>query len=167
MKRWGMIVLILSLALNLGFAASWVTQRGIARWQNTGRHPPWGRSGAPHFPGDARRGGARGDWAQRRTHWLEQRLHLDGERQRELGDSLRPLAPAWLQAREDLEEARKAFHEEMMQPLIDHDRALALSAKISRKQARLDSLTTEALVREARVLRPEERHRPGKWFPRR
>jgi len=91
---------------------------------------------------------------------------LDPAQRAALDDSLRPLEPELRAARRGLWAARRAFREEMMRPEVDRSEALRRSAEVSRWQARLDSLTTEALVREAHVLGPEMRRRPGKWIPR-
>jgi Spy/CpxP family protein refolding chaperone len=72
-----------------------------------------------------------------------------------------------MDTRHRLEEARKEFAEQLREPVPDRDSVLVKHEKISQLQPRLDSLVTEALLKEAQFLRPEERRKPGAWFPRR
>ncbi len=72
-----------------------------------------------------------------------------------------------IDTRQRLEEARRDFAQELREPVPNRDSVLVAHEKISQLQTRLDSLVTEALLKEAKFLRPEDRRRPGAWFPRR
>lgn len=164
MKRFTQLALALSLAINIGFGLAWLGHR---------RAPA---SPAPFPRHDVHRrmpGGEefatreRGAWASRRARWLDRHLHLDPKRKEELQSALLPLEPQMIDTRQRLEEARKEFANELREPVPDRDSVLVAHETISQLQTRLDSLVTEALLKEAEFLRPEERRRPGAWFPRR
>ena len=180
MSRIPRIVLAVSVALNLGFATAWALQH--SGWLDAHRSPVarqdpsgtrgrsgggWsqGQEGWSRGPGREAGRWERGDWARSRARWLGTNLHLEADRRDALRDSLRSLEPQLMEARRALREARRAFRDEMMKPEVDRQQVFRCSAEVSRCQARLDSLITEALVRESKVLRPEERHGPGPWFP--
>jgi hypothetical protein len=163
-KRFARLALVLSLAINIGFGLAWLGHR---------RAPV---SPAPYPRHDAHRrmpGGeeftarTHGAWASRRAQWLDRHLHLDPQRREELQSSLLPLEPQMIDTRQRLEEARRDFAQELREPVPNRDSVLVAHEKISQLQTRLDSLVTEALLKEAKFLRPEDRRRPGAWFPRR
>ena len=164
MSRFAQLALVLSLAINIGFGLAWFSHRRVPASpapyprHDVHRRMPGGEGFAPH---------TRGVWASRRARWLDRHLHLDPERREALRSSLLPFEPEMADTRHRLEEARKEFAEELRAPVPNRDSVLVAHEKISQLQTRLDSLVTEALLKEAQVLRPEERRRPGAWFPRR
>ena len=164
MKRLAQLALVLSLAINLGFGLAWLGHRRApldsapeARHEFH-RRTPDGDQVAPR---------SHGAWASRRTRWLDRHLHLDPKRREDLRGSLLPLEPKMVDTRHKLEEARREFAQQLRAPVPDRETVLATHEEISQLQTRLDSLVTEALLKEAQFLRPEERRKPGAWFPRR
>jgi hypothetical protein len=155
MRRGLLVLLLLSLGLNAGLLWS--------RW-NAGRDPG-SAAWSPPFEGGPRHAEGRG-WAHRRSEALGRRLPLDEARRRELDAALSPLEPDLTAARLSLRQARRALGAALHEKALDRDRILTLQREVSQRQAILDSLVTEALLREAAVLRPEERMRSGRWFPR-
>ena len=166
MSRFGTTVLVLSLALNLGFGLAWwghhrssvsqLTER--TEWRREGRRQVHheGPSG-PH----ALRRHADGDWAPRRAHRLHRELGLDSQRRERLQTSLEPLEPQIADTRRSLMEARQAFAEALHVDAPDRDAVMTLRNEVSQLQAQLDSLVTEALLREATILDLDERQRSG------
>jgi Spy/CpxP family protein refolding chaperone len=155
MRRSVQILLVLSLSLNIGFALAWLGNReGLFGFGDAQRHA---------FDRPPRMHGA---WASHRARWLDRRLHLDPKRRDALRSSLLDLEPEMETTRNALRSARREFGRQLRQPVPNRDSVLTTRDNISVLQARLDSLVTEALLREAKVLRPEERRRrPEDWFP--
>lgn len=157
MRRALVILLLLSLGLNAGLLWSrWQATR-VDRVEMGPQHGP-ARGGGPGPPG-------RG-WARHRVEALGRRMDLDAERRRLLDETLSELEPALTDARRSLWEARRELGGALREAEPDRQRILDLQREVSLRQAVLDSLVTEALLREAAVLRPEERMRSGRWFPR-
>jgi Spy/CpxP family protein refolding chaperone len=158
MSRVVVTVLVLSLALNLGFGlAWWGHHRSLDSFP--GDHGAAWREGREH-PRRMRDDGE-GGWAPRRAHRLHRQLGLDAQRQEQLREALEPLDPVIDETRSELGEARRDFAEAMHVEAPDRDEVMVLRSEVSRLQAQLDSLVTEALLREAGILDLEERQRSG------
>ena len=145
-SSWQRRLLLFSLALNAAFVALAAVRLGTEA-----RHPVE----------QARRGMAPGrallaDWPARRADMLEHLLQLDPAQRRQL-EALGPLGPPLREMRRGAFAERQTFERALAAGDVDAARAAA--KRISDAQARLDSLTAEAMLREIELLRPEQRQR--------
>mgnify|MGYP001825603174 CR=1 FL=1 len=160
MNRWALSALVLSLALNLGFGLAWIGHQRVLASRHEG--PPPGLHADGHGPLHLRRH-SNGEWAQRRAHRLHRELGLDEPRREQLRASLEPLEPEIADTRRELLRARRGFADALHVEEPDRAKVMLLRSEVSQLQAQLDSLVAEALLRESRILDPEERQRSGPW----
>lgn len=186
MKRWGWIVLLVSLGLNLGFGIRLVGARREAA--APGSVPPWhdarfgdaergrsgsddttgraGRFGAGRRTGRAGRGGGRpaltdsaawADFAQHRFERLADRLELqDAQRNRFAAVH----HEGSRQVREQglhVHEARLRLHDLYRADHLAEDAIRRAVADLAVAQARMDSLVAEVLIAELELLDPDQR----------
>ena len=145
--RAARLLLIFSLALNAAFVATAAVRQ---------RHPT-----ASPEPGIAEPPRYSQHWHGNRADALDRRLHLERHQRRALRQQLSTFGPELETTRRDLATARRRFRE-----ALRRDDAAAVRAarqRVSRVQAKLDSLTAEAMLAEVNVLQPEQRERYVRW----
>ena len=192
MKRGVWILLVLSLALNIGFVSA-----ALVHWTDVHRG---GRFAGPGFgpgaegrgsgwtaghPGRGRREGPGGGmgrrgsrmegprpglfdvWPDRRIEELDRAVGLSPEQRGLLHERLGELRGA-MQANAA---ALRAERLRLRRAMVEGDPEAALvrdgARRVAEVQARLDSLVAEAIIRENMILNPEqrERYRDLEWGP--
>lgn len=119
------------------------------------RHPAFARAMARHGAPGMR---AARQWPQRRLVRLERALQLTGQQRRQLESQLTPLHDEIQSISAHLAQARALLFAQMAADRVDPGEARRLQARLSQAQARLDSLVTEAMLREHGVLDARQRH---------
>ena len=159
MKRGLWILLVVSIALNVGFVSG-----AIVHWSDAHRAPPAIGPGPQHRSGQRPQGLMR-QWPQRRVDRLSQALDLSPEQEMRLRASLEELRGAIRDRSEDLRRERSL----MRKALLDEDRELVhrQARVVNMLQAQLDSLVAEAMLREGAVFTPEQRRKMNEldWGP--
>lgn len=191
MKRGIWILLVLSLALNVGFVSAalvhWTESHRGRAGAGFGSGGPGGQGSrrAAEHPGRGFRDGAggRGDrrghrvdgprpglldqWPDRRIDRLNAAVGLTPEQREMLRDKLGDL-------REEIQANTRALMEERVRlhrALTEGDAGAALvrsgAQRVAALQSRLDSLVAESIIRENAVLNPEQRkrYRDMEWGP--
>jgi Spy/CpxP family protein refolding chaperone len=160
MKRGWFLLLALSLGLNAGLAYTVISHRGMCRWAPSA--PPMM---APPGPDDDHgmppmRGGVdMGDIARQRLARVSRWLNLDDRQREGLGAVLEDAMPRIMAQRDSVRDARRRAAAEYVKPVVDSE-AIRLSVRrLNTAQARLDSLVSETMAREAALLTPEQRTR--------
>lgn len=184
MKRGPWILLVVSLALNVGFVSA-----AIVHWSDVHRAPPPPAIGpglvspdavlnapdAALMPGHMGRGrgswfgqrpmGLMRQWPARRIDRLSKALDLTPEQEMRLRASLEELRGAIRDRSEDLLRERAI----MRKALLEEDRELVhrQARTVNMLQAELDSLVAEAMLREGAVFTPEQRRKiqEMEWGP--
>ena len=100
-------------------------------------------------------------WHGHRADAMNRRLHLEGHQRRALRQHLRAFRPELEAARRDLVVARRRFREALRRD--DAVQVRSARQQVSWMQARLDSLTAEAMLAEIDVLHPGQRERYLRW----
>ncbi len=160
MNRGVLTVLVLSLALNLGFGLAWFSHRHVLS-SRPELHERLHGAGQGQFSQGRRH--ANGAWAQRRAHRLHRELGLDAHQRDALRNTLEPLEPRIMDTRSELLRTRRSFAEALQVEEPAREDVMRLSHEVSRLQAQLDSLVTEALLRESAILDLHERESSGPW----
>lgn len=181
MKRFGWLVLLVSLGLNLGLGwrlfsearsrpGSEVSQRGLGGGDHplrTGRHGGEGKSGrglswerrSDFFrpaPGDS------GAWCKIMEHRLEritEKLELDPEQVKSFRATQRDAAARFRDQRRLVEAAEGRLHALAATSAVQPDSIRAAVRELSARKALLDSLVTETMLRELESLSTEQRER--------
>lgn len=146
-NRLERLVLIFSVALNVAF----LTTAAIRQRDET---PPSAAelSEPPRFSTH---------WQGHRTAALDRRLHLERHQRRIVRQHLSTMRPELEATRRELNEARRRFRGALWRD--DAPAVREARHHVSRVQARLDSLTAEAMLAEIGVLHPEQRERYVRW----
>lgn len=141
------LLLIFSLALNVAFVAT-----AAVVHHRSGSTTPVAVSEPPRFSTQ---------WHGRRARAMDRRLHLERHQRRILRQQLNTFRPDLEATRRELITARRSFREALRRD--DPQAVRAARQQVSRVQARLDSLTAEAMLAEIEVLQPEQRERYVRW----
>ncbi len=144
--RFERLLLIFSLALNTTLVSLAVVGAREAPSGNRNTEPPAGFS--PR-------------WHGQRAARLGRALRLDPSQRASMQNRLGIARPELQAARRQLARARSDFRDTLRQG--DVATARAARAQVSRAQARLDSLSAEAMLAELAVLRPDQRERYVRW----
>lgn len=161
MKRGLWILLVVSIALNVGFVSG-----AIVHWSDVHRAPPPPsiEPGPFHRPGQRPMGLMR-QWPQRRVDRLSRALDLTPEQEAQLRASLEELREAIRARSEDLLRERTL----MRKALLEEDRETVhrQARMVNMLQAQLDSLVAEAMLREGAIFTPEQRRKihEMEWGP--
>ena len=164
MKRGPWILLVASIALNVGFVSA-----AIVHWSDMHRAPappamPAVGPGPLHRFGQPPTGLMR-HWPNRRVDRLSEALDLTPEQEAKLRASLAELRDAIRARTEALMRERMVLRE----ALLDEDRELVhrQARAVNVLQAELDSLVAEAMLREGAIFTPEQRRRihEMEWGP--
>lgn len=191
MKRGMWILLVLSLALNVGFVSAalvhWAESHrghagaGFRSGGPGGQGPGWaaGHPGRGFRDGAGGRGDGRGrrmvgprpglldQWPGRRIDRLHEAVGLTPEQREMLRDKLGEL-------RAEIQANTRALMEERIRlhrALREGDAGAALvrsgARRVAELQTRLDSLVAESMIRENAILNPEQRrrYRDMEWGP--
>jgi Spy/CpxP family protein refolding chaperone len=179
MKRPLLILLVFSLALNTGFSAA-----AFYRWFRV-RHSPAGRSflaevlrggrpfsGAPHrrgmpdhppmhgrMPGEARE-----RWVEHHMEHLDTLLELGPEQRGELQAVLEESRGRAASLMDEIATRRGEVRALLSAAEIDSITLRSTVVEISRLQSQLDSLLVETLLRERRMLRPDQCDAFSRWL---
>jgi len=147
-------LLALSLGLNAGLAYVEFSRRAEG-----GVPPP--------PPGEVARAGERsgpaGELAdptrliRERLERLGEELHLSEEQTEAMAEALGEVLPELNEGREKIRALRMQMRDEYLQPDIDEAEIHRLRRETMAIQSRLDSLMVETMLKEARVLTPEQR----------
>jgi len=100
-------------------------------------------------------------WHGQRTARMGRALRLDSSQRASMRSRLGSARPELHAARRQLAQARSEFRDTLRQG--DVVAARVARAEVSRAQARLDSLSAEAMLAELAVLRPDQRERYVRW----
>jgi Spy/CpxP family protein refolding chaperone len=147
-RRWERPLLLFSLALNVAF----VSLAAVRVTRDTAWRPDEREAGAPR----GRRQAVLAErWRAHRVGMLSRRLGLDDGQRGRLVAGLRHLEPDLRQARGQLHAERRRFEAALAG--ADHAAVQQAAAAVSRAQARLDSLSAQAMLREIEVLTPAQR----------
>ena len=144
--RFERLLLIFSLALNTTLVSLAVVGAREAPRDSRRTEPPAGFSPRWHGQRAARMGRA---------------LRLDSGQRASMRSRLGSARPELHAARRQLAQARSEFRETLHQGNVGAARIAR--AEVSRAQARLDSLSAEAMLAELAVLRPDQRERYVRW----
>ncbi|MFQ5600491.1 MAG: hypothetical protein ACE5G2_08050 [Candidatus Krumholzibacteriia bacterium] len=149
-RRLERALLLFSLMLNVAFVSL-----AAVRTQSA----PGPRSFA-----EPRRAAFAKKWHHRRVAVLSRVLGLDRQQRVAMRENLRLLRPRLHATREELARARRAFRRALERR--DMDAARAEQGHVSSAQARLDSLSAEAILLELVLLSEPQRQRYLRWtFP--
>jgi Spy/CpxP family protein refolding chaperone len=151
MKRWERPLLLFSLALNAGFVSIAATR--------SYQHP---EARAPYFGPETPHSAQRWERFRERRHAaMAQRLDLDPQQLHVLDSDLDRFRSDLRDLRSNVVQERQIY----AQALVNGDVPAARIAarRVSRAQARVDSLCAEAMLRETQVLTPEQRARYARW----
>jgi len=148
-RRWERALLVFSLALNAAFVSLAAVYRR-AEPAPAQIEPPRER-----FPPR---------WQRRRAAFLGHRLGLDREQRAAIHERLGTMGPAFVTAREDLVTTRHEFFAALQRN--DLAAARAARQRLSTAQARLDSLSAEAMLREMEHLHGDQREQYLRWMSR-
>lgn len=151
MKRWERPLLLFSLALNAGFVSIAAT-RGIQRPEP--RAPYVG----PETPRSAQH------WErfrERRHRAMARRLDLDPQQLQALDADFDHFRTNYRELRRSVVQERQRYADALVHG--DAPAARDAARRVSQAQARVDSLCAEAMLREARVLTPEQRAGYARW----
>jgi Spy/CpxP family protein refolding chaperone len=151
MKRWERPLLLFSIALNVGFVSLAAIQRAPRP------------AGPPLMGPDSPRAAAQMQrWQKHRHQAVARALDLDTDQRQRFGSSFDEMRPRLRSARREVVAERTAYGEALAAG--DAGAARAAQRRLSRAQARVDSLCAEMMVQEATVLRPEQRARYVRWM---
>ena len=184
MKRGVWILLALSLALNIGFVSAalvhWAGSRNADRFADRGFGPGgdgrWSEEHPGRGRGDrgrrlSRRGGPPpalfDHWPGRRIEHLDREVGLDPEQRRLLHERLGELRDEIRDNAAALREERQSLQRALAGGDLQAEQVRGHARHVAELQARMDSLVTEAIIRENAILRPEqrERYRDMEWGP--
>lgn len=154
MRRGWFVLLALSLGLNAGLLYVQLSSRaeapdrpmrqGIVR-KGPGSFGPIGHpDGAPGFIRD--RLGRAGN-----------RLGLNDEQIESMSEILNGVMPELVEGRETIWGLRAEMREEYLRPDVDERRIQELRRETIKVQSRLDSIMVETMLKEAKILTPEQR----------
>lgn len=175
MRRFGWLVLLISLGINLGLG-----YRLLKPWNPD--HPRQGRdrteiredgSEGNHRQGRFDRGletspADSSQWRQVMVGRLERiarRLDLSPDQFQVLRTSQEANFPLFYAQRQKVEEARANLHGIISASAAEPDSVRVAIRYLGAQQARLDSLITEALLKELDILEPEQRARYLRLLP--
>jgi len=155
MKRGWFFLLALSIGLNIGLLYNSIVSDRDGRAHLP--HPPFiGRGAPPGHPGMGMHCDP-SEMVHYRLGRLADRLDLTEEQRAEVRRVLSESMPALIEARDRMQEARQAVHEEYRKAEPDRDRVRELVGELGQAQARLDSIVAETLFLESEILTPEQR----------
>jgi Spy/CpxP family protein refolding chaperone len=167
MKRAWFLAFALSMGLNAGLLYVSLVHRGDG--QGSGGRPP-----AREEPGEAGQdrqpqpGQPPGDFESViRSHLdkMTRDLQLDDQQRSAIAKVHQGLLPRIVAERRDIEGLRREVASRYAGPTIDEAAFRSLVQQISQRQARLDSLVTEAMLGEAACLTPDQRQRYVREMP--
>lgn len=172
MKRFGWLILLVSLGLNLGLGYRLLNRPappegpGFLNMEDKGRPldgPP--RRGGPEGRPDREWGVSRRDssqWRQLmadRMDRVARRLELTPEQVEVFRAAHRANEPRILAQRGQVDEARERLQAVIAGEGTDPDSVRRAISELGHRQAVLDSLITETLLQEMEILTPEQRAR--------
>ena len=164
MKRGWFLLLALSLGLNAGLLYVQLRDAGEPRRSDVMRMPPPppGRPGerppgrGPLGPGQRDLPSAE-DLVNGHVDRMRHHLRIDREQEDAIREQLSSSMPKILRQRRAMEDARERLARVVEGPNLEMDEFRRLSQALHRAQTGLDSLVTEAMVTELRLLSPEQR----------
>ena len=153
-RRWERLLLIFSLAVNAAFVS-------LAAVHLRSSEPAPAQIERPQARFSPR-------WQRRRAFILGHRLGLDPAQREAIHARLATMGPDFAAAKEEMAQARQEFFRALARN--DVHAARIARARLSVVQARIDSLSAEAMLREIEHLSPDQREgylrmmaRPMPW----
>lgn len=154
MRRGWFILLALSLGLNAGLLfvhfSPWADipdlQRPRPRGQEVGGAP-----GPMSHPGGAE------SFIRDRIARVGKRLDLNDDQIKSMADILDGVMPEMIARREHIRDLRAQMRDEYLLPEVDANRIQELRVEADLAQSALDSIMVETMLKEARILTPEQR----------
>jgi Spy/CpxP family protein refolding chaperone len=154
MRRGWFILLALSLGLNAGLLFVHFT----------------GSADAPEFPpherGEEGAVGARGpmsgpggaeSFIRDRIARAGERLNLSEDQIKSMSEILDGAMPEMMERRQHIWDLRMQMRDEYLRPQVDAGKVQALRVETDLAQSKLDSIMVETMLKEARILTPEQR----------
>lgn len=159
MKRVLLLILFVSLGLNVGLGLTLWTERGHDR------HPPfekrWDRERPEGGPGRDRDFGP--EMLERKIRFMTKRLALDDQQRQEYRQIQEAASSAFVAQILRVREARQRLREQVQRPNSDELRVRI--AEVGHEQTCLDSLVTEVMFQEMKLLNNDQRARYLELLP--
>ncbi len=177
MKRFLWLFLFLSVGLNLGLGWRLISQsRQSGPWSRSERSWHSSGSGGRFEAGRNREGrgsmrpalsdtAAWRELMQQRLLRLAEQLDLDRDQRESFLASQAEIAPVFDQLRGQVAEAQRNLYDLVGADELDLAAVRAAAAEASACRASLDSLVTETLMKEMKILEPQQRQRFLKILP--
>lgn len=153
MRRVWFLILVLSVGLNAGLLYNEYVREPHRRPFDRGMR----REGAPSTMDPQR-------MIERRLDFMSRRLDLSDEQRAKLKETMTALMPRMVEVHGRLGAARRAALASLTQPEIDASGYRAAITELNGVQAQMDSLAAESFLREASILRPDQRTQYFNWF---
>jgi Spy/CpxP family protein refolding chaperone len=154
MRRGWFILLALSLGLNAGLLfvhfTRWADVRDVPP-PEPGVEPGAGAPGPMGHPGGAE------SFIRDRVARAGERLNLSEEQIKSMSEVLDGAMPEMMERRQHIWDLRLQMRDEYLRPEVDPSRIQELRVKTDLAQSKLDSLMVETMLKEARILTPEQR----------
>ncbi len=154
MKRGWIVLLALSLGLNAGLGYVQLSSRaddGSDRY----RRSDW--PGGREVQGPMSHPGGPPGFIHERVRRAGDRLNLSEEQIQDMSDILEEVMPELIQRREYIRDLRTQMRDEYLRPQVDEARIHELRRQTETAQSELDSIMVETMLREAKILTPEQR----------
>jgi Spy/CpxP family protein refolding chaperone len=154
MKRGWIILLALSLGLNAGMGYVLLSNRadgGEGRGQDARLPGRRGVQGPMSHPGGPP------EFINERLRRAGDRLGLTEEQIKAMSDIMEEVMPELVKRREDIRDLRMQMREEYLRPEVDEARIHELRRETEAAQSELDSIMVKTMLREAKLLTPEQR----------
>lgn len=151
MRRWERPLLLFSVALNVAFLT-------IGATRSITREEPAPKLLAPDSPRAVRH---LERWREHRHATMARRLGLHPDQVHVLDAEFEQMQPELRKLRQEVVRQRTSYAQALARGDIATARAAARS--VASAQARVDSLCSEAMIREASVMHPEQRTRYVRW----
>lgn len=154
MKRGWIVLLALSLGLNAGLAYVQLSSRAD---DGSGRYRRSDRPGGREVQGPMSHPGGPPGFIHERVRRAGDRLNLSEEQIQDMSDILEEVMPELVQRREYIRDLRTQMRDEYLRPEVDEARIHELRRQTETAQSELDSIMVETMLREAKILTPEQR----------
>jgi Spy/CpxP family protein refolding chaperone len=154
MKRGWFVVLALSLGLNAGLLFvhfSRLADNQVAPPPEPAGEEMGGPPGPMSHPGNAE------NFIRDRVARAGKRLNLSDEQIKSMSEILDGVTPEMMERRQHIWDLRLQMRDEYLRPDVDADRIQELREEASLAQSQLDSIMVETMMKEARILTPEQR----------
>jgi Spy/CpxP family protein refolding chaperone len=167
MKRAWFLVFALSMGLNAGLLYVSLSHPGAGRGFDA-RSPARDEVGGPGGDRREQTNQPPGDFEsviRRHLDKMTRDLQLDGRQRSAIAKVHEGLLPRIISERRDMEALRRDVASRYAGPTVDGAEFRSLVKQISRRQTRLDSLVTEAMLGEAAYLTHDQRQRYVREMP--